>query len=93
MRAIDTSCTIEIEQTSDYFHAHVSLDADIAIQPGDKVRVHGDPISVAFGQKLVERRRATVERAGWLTRAWTRVAGLAEFEHLYDVSFTPGRTP
>ncbi len=88
---IETPCTIEIEQTHDFFHAHLALDGDIEIQPGDRVLVHGAPIRVAFGQKLLERRIATVERANWATRAWTRIAARLEFHELYEVSFTPRR--
>ncbi len=85
-------CTIEIEQTHESFHAHLTLDGDIAIGPGDRVRVHGAPVRVAFGQKLVERRHATVTRAGWLRRAWTRISARFELAELYEVSFTPRRS-
>jgi hypothetical protein len=84
-------CTIEIEHTERSLHAHVELDGDIALQPGDRVRVHGDPIKVKFGQTLVLRRDATVERAGWLERQWTRLSARFELSELYEVSFTPGR--
>ena len=49
----DTPCRIEIEQSSEHFHAHVELDGNIEIQPGDRVRVHGDPVMVAFGESVV----------------------------------------
>ncbi len=88
-----TPCTIEIEHTERSLHAHVELDGGMALQPGDRVRVHGEPIRVVFGDKLVLRRDATVERAGWLERQWTRVAARFELSELYDVSFTPGRLP
>jgi hypothetical protein len=84
-------CTIEIEHTETSLHAHVELDGDIALQPGDRVRVHGAPIRVAFGDKLMLRRDATVERAGRLEQAWTRLAARFELSELYEVSFTPGR--
>ena len=90
-RTIEIPCTIEIEQTADSFHAHVALDGDIAIWPGDQVRVHGEPIRMAFGEKRTERRRATVTRAGLLRRVWTRLTGRLELQELYEVSFTPGR--
>jgi hypothetical protein len=86
-----TPCTIEIEHSERSLHAHVELDGDIALQPGDRVRVHGDPIRVRFGQTLTLRRDATVERAGWLERNWTRLAARFELAELYEVSFTPGR--
>ena len=89
--SFETPCTIEIEQTHDCFHAHLALDGDIAIGPGDQVRVHGAPIRMAFGQKLTERRRATVTRAGLLRRTWTRIIARFELQELYEVSFTTRR--
>ena len=35
-RSFDVPCTVEIEQTSETLHAHVVLDGDIQIQPGDE---------------------------------------------------------
>ncbi len=90
--SFETPCTIEIEQTHDYFHAHVTLDGEIALRPGDQVRVHGTPVRVAFGEKLVERRQATVQPAGILQRWWTRTAAWFQLQELYEVSFTPRRT-
>ncbi len=91
-RSYDLSCRIEIEHTHDYFHAHVELDGDVQIQPGDRVIVHGAPIRVAFGQKLSERRSATIQPAGALMRIWTRMAAHLNLQELYEVSFTPRRT-
>ena len=42
-KSFDVPCTVEIEQTSETLHAHVVLDGDIQIQPGDEVRVHNAP--------------------------------------------------
>ena len=92
-RSLVTPCTIEIEHTEQSLHAHVALDGEPELQPGDRVRVHGDPIRVRFGDKLTLRRQATVERAGWLERQWTRLAAHLEMSELYEVSFTPGRAP
>lgn len=86
----DTPCTIEIEHSNEFFHAHVELDGDIAIHPGDRVRVHGAAIRVPFGGKLVERRTATVTRATALERAWTRLKSRIEITELYEVSFSAG---
>jgi hypothetical protein len=91
-RQFEIPCTIEIEQTHDCFHAHLALEGDIAIGPGDRVHVHGEPIRVAFGQKLTERRRATVTRAGLLRRAWTRLVARFELQELFEVSFTTRRS-
>ena len=91
-RTIETACTIEIEQTHDCFHAHLALDGEIEIAPGDRVQVHGGPIRMAFGDKRTERRRATVTRAGSVRRAWTRFVSRFELQELYEVSFTPRRS-
>ncbi|OQW44287.1 MAG: hypothetical protein A4S16_14580 [Proteobacteria bacterium SG_bin6] len=87
----DTPCRIEIDNSDKACHAHVELAGGYLIQPGDKVRVHGDPIQVPFGGRAVIERTATVERARWFERAWTRLAGHFEMTELYEVSFTPGR--
>jgi hypothetical protein len=92
-RSVVTPCTIDIEHTELSLHAHVALDGEPELQPGDRVRVHGDPIRVRFGDKFTLRRQATVERAGWLERQWTRLAARFELSELYEVSFTPGRAP
>ncbi len=90
-KKFDTNCRIEIEQSPEHFHAHVELDGNIPIYPGDRVQVHGDPVNVSFGEKVVFDRSATVQRAGWLRRTWTKFAGHFEMAELYEVSFTPGR--
>ncbi|MEH6789318.1 hypothetical protein [Parasphingorhabdus sp.] len=90
-RAFDTGCRVEIEQSPDHFHAHVELDGNLPIYPGDSVRIHGEPIMVAFGEKVSFDRIATVRRAGLLRRAWTKATGYLEMAELYEVSFTPGR--
>jgi hypothetical protein len=90
-QAFDTPCRVEIEQSAEHFHAHVELEGNVPIYPGDQVRVHGAPIMVAFGEKVVFNRMATVQRAGLLRRAWTKFTGYFELAELYEVSFTPGR--
>ena len=35
-------CTIEIEHSEASLHAHLDLDGRPALQPGDRVKVHGD---------------------------------------------------
>jgi len=90
-QSFDVPCTVEVEQTSETLHAHVVLDGDIQIQPGDEVRVHNAPTHVAFGERLVVRRTATVVRAGPLDRLRARLEGYLELTELYDVSFSDGR--
>jgi hypothetical protein len=90
-QSFDVPCTVEIEQTAETLHAHVVLDGDIQIQPGDQVRVHDAPTHVAFGERLVVRRTATVVRAGPLNRLRARLEGYLELTELYEVSFSDGR--
>lgn len=89
-RAFDVPCRIAIEQSEEHFHAHVELADNIAIYPGDRVRVHGDPIRISFGQSVVFDRVATVVRAGPLLRGWTRLVAYFDLAELYEVSFNPG---
>ena len=90
-KSFDVPCTIEIEQTSETLHAHVVLDGDIEIKPGDQVRVHDAPTGVEFGQRLVVRRTATVVRGSRLDRLRARIEGYLELTELYEVSFSDGR--
>ena len=53
--------------------------------------IHGEPITVKFGEQLNLRRTATVVRAGPWKRAMMHVAGYLELTELYDVSFSDGR--
>jgi len=57
------------------------------------VLLHGARISPPYGQVQVERRTATVTRAGWLERTWTRLTGNLDCLSLLDVSFTDRRIP
>ncbi|WP_120077861.1 hypothetical protein [Aurantiacibacter odishensis] len=90
-RTFDIPCRIAVEQSEEHFHAHVELAGEVAIAPGDRVRVHGAPIQIAFGETAVFERMATVTRAGTLGRAWTRLAAYFDLKELYEVSFNPGR--
>jgi hypothetical protein len=90
-RTRETLCTIEIEDSAAWLHAHVALDAHGDIQPGDEVIVHGPPIRTRFGDKLVLRRTATIKRAGLVQRMLARWSGMFLLTELYEVSFTPRR--
>jgi hypothetical protein len=90
LRRFDIPCRIAIEQSDEHFHAHVELDGDVAIYPGDSVQVHGDPIRISFGESALYERIATVTRASALTRAWIRCKAYLDFGELYEVSFSPG---
>ncbi len=91
-RAVSVPCTVEVEHTFASLHAHVELDDGVAIGPGDEVLVHGAPETVPFGEKLKVRCHATVVRASWLERLWTKITAQLELTELYEVSFTPRRT-
>ena len=87
-KTFEVPCTVEIEQSPETLHAHVVLDGNIDIRPGDEVRVHDAPTEVAWGERLVVRRTATIIRASALEQMWTRLTGNFELTELYDVSFT-----
>ena len=87
----DTPCTIEVEHGFDHLHAHVELDGDVPIYPGDRVRVHGAAIQLPYGRRIVEHRTATVTRASALGRAWTKLKAQFEITELYEISFSNGK--
>ncbi len=86
--SFDTPCTIQVEHSDEFLCAHVELAGNVPIGPGDRVRVHGEPISVGFGERRVVERIATVERASTVERLWTKFAGHFEMAELYEVSFS-----
>jgi hypothetical protein len=92
-RSFDVPCTVRVAHTMEDLGAHVELDGDIELGPGDEVHVHGDPIHPPFGESIVQRRLATVTRASWLRRRWTRWTGDLACLELLDVSFSDRRTP
>ena len=84
-RAIDIRCLVDIEVTPDSFHAFSPPDLDM--RPGDVMVIHDAPVSVGFGDRLTRECRATIRRAGWLRRQWTKASGLFALTQLYDVGF------
>ncbi|MEO1334610.1 MAG: hypothetical protein AAFV29_03165 [Myxococcota bacterium] len=88
----DIDCTVEVSHTFESLHAHVLLDGDIPIHPGDRVLIHGTPIHPPYGEVQTERRTATVTRATSLERLWTKMLGTAQCLELLEVSFTDRRT-
>lgn len=85
---VEVPCTVEVEHTFESLSAHVVLDGDIVIEPGDEVTVHGEEIRVPFGETAVFRRTATLVRANPLERLWTRLTGDTEFMELCEFSFS-----
>jgi hypothetical protein len=81
-------CTVNVVNTFEQLSAHVVLDGDVKIQPGDEVLVHGSEIRVPYGETHSERREATIKRAGWLERKWTELTGDMEYMELLEFSFS-----
>lgn len=90
-RSFDIGCRVEVEHTAEHLHAHVRLDDEVAIEPGDQIRVHGEPIRVMFGSREVFCRTATVTRAAPLRRLFVRLRARFELTELYELSFSSGR--
>jgi hypothetical protein len=90
-RSFDAGCTVEVERSAESLHAHVVIDGNCELRPGDEVLVHNPPTEARFGHRVVVRRTATITRAGLLERLWTRLAGNFDLTELYDVSFTERR--
>jgi uncharacterized Zn finger protein len=87
-RRFEVPCTVEVSHTFESLHAHVDLDGDVMIEPGDEVLVHGTPIEVPYGEVHTERRVATVTKATLVERLWTRATGDLEFMELCEFSFS-----
>lgn len=85
---VEVPVTVEIEQTPDSLHAH-AIPEGIDIREGDVVKVHGAPSGVSYGEIVSLACRATVVRAPWWERRWTRIASLLELTELYEVGFSP----
>lgn len=85
-----TPCTVEIAHTSHDFYAHVELE-DNSVGPGDQVLVHNAPTRIGYGERIKVNREATISRAGWFARFWTKFIARFELTTLYEVSFSPTR--
>ncbi|MEL6257947.1 MAG: hypothetical protein AAFQ67_02680 [Pseudomonadota bacterium] len=90
-KRFDVPCTIIVKHTWDTLEAHVELDNGVQPGIGDKITVHGPPISIGFGESATLRRDATVRRAGALQKLWVRIQSYFELTELYEVSFSTGR--
>lgn len=91
-KAVEVCCTVEVSNTFESLHAHVRFDGGVTVEPGDEVLVHGAPVEVPYGETAYLRRRATIRRAGWLERQWTRATGDFEFMELCEFSFSERAT-
>jgi hypothetical protein len=90
-QTFDAPCTVEIGHTAESLFAHVEIEGDFEMRPGDRVLVRDAPTETPFGHRITVARRATIIRAGVLERLWTRLCGHFEINELYDVSFTNRR--
>ena len=81
-------CTVEISHTFESLHAHVRFNNGTIVHPRDEVLVHGKPLLAAYGEIVSEDRTATIKRAFWLERIWTRLTGNLEFMELCEFSFS-----
>lgn len=86
--SVDVPCNIEIEQTHDTLHAHVSL-VGIEVEHGDEVLVHEAPRRIGFGERVVSQSTATVWRANPAMRALIRLKSYLQLTELYEVGFQP----
>ena len=89
---VEATCAVDIEKTQESFHAY-TVPEGIEIRPGDQMVVHGVPTNIAFGDQFTMTCRATVLRAGWLERVWTKFSGFFELTELYEVGFAPKEIP
>ncbi|MCQ0986360.1 hypothetical protein [Jiella marina] len=91
-REEDVCCTVEVSNTFESLHAHLRFDGGVTVEPGDEVLVHGEPVKVPYGETAYLRRHATIVRAGWFERTWTRATGDFEFMELCEFSFSERAT-
>lgn len=92
MKRMVIPCTVRVTHTAAELSAHVELDGDPVIEPGDRVHVQGGALVVPFGHSCVERREAVIVRASALGRAWAKFTGHFECLELLEVSFSDRRT-
>jgi hypothetical protein len=88
---VECTVDVDIEKTVESFHAY-TVPADLDINEGDVVHLHGVPTDIGFGEQVTMQCRATVERAGRLARMWTRATSLFELTELYEVGFQDAET-
>lgn len=81
-------CTVEVSHTFESLHAHVRFNNGAVVHPGDEVIVHGEPVLAGYGEVIREDRTATINRASFIERLWTRLTGDFEFIELCEFSFS-----
>jgi hypothetical protein len=86
-RKFALTCEIDIEQSWESLHAHAIPDG-IDIEAGDVIIVHdtADTLNAAL---YTGQRNATLVRAGFWRRYWTRFSSIFELTELFEVGFQP----
>lgn len=88
---IETTCTVEIENTPERLQSNVVLAKGYDAEPGDRVLVHDAPTFAPYGERILVERRATILRAGFPERLWIELSSIFALTELYEVSFTDRR--
>ena len=83
-------CQIQLSNTAEFLYAHAELKG-VEIGPGDQVLIHDPLTHIEFGQQMEFTRKATISRAGLLSRLWTYCTARLELTMLYEVSFSTTR--
>jgi hypothetical protein len=86
-RIVSLTCEIDIEQTWESLHAH-AIPQDVEIEPGDVIIVHATEANAAC-ERYTGQASATLIRAGFWRRHWTRFSSIFELAELYEVGFQP----
>jgi hypothetical protein len=90
-RRIETTCTVEIENTPERLQTNVVIAKGYDAEPGDRVFVHDAPTSAPYGERIFVERRATILRASFPERLWIEISSIFALTELYEVSFTDRR--
>lgn len=85
---VEGTVDVDIEKTQESFHVY-AVPSSFEVREGDEVLLHGIPTEIDFGSQFTMQCRATVQRAGLLERAWTRLSSVFELTELYEVGFQP----
>ena len=86
-RKLALTCEIDIEQSWESLHAHAIPDG-IDIEAGDIIIVH-DTAGTLNAAHYIGQRDATLIRAGFWRRHWTRFCSIFEIAELFEVGFQP----
>ncbi len=86
-RQVQLTCDIDIGQSWESLHAH-AIPEGVDIEAGDVVIVHDTSDALSAAQ-YVGKRNATLIRAGFWRRHWTRFSSIFELTELFEVGFQP----